>query len=116
MSLCTSTNMHACNSEGGNPKVKGFFKVKLNIKSQLIKLGPTHLGPLKIKVLLKANLIELGQCVIENHGVIENQNVGTSYQSKSASLLVNSISPTNLLLLTYKMGTLRAPLIRIFHL
>jgi hypothetical protein len=50
----------ACNSEGGNPKVKtGFFKVKLNIKSQLIKLGPTHLVPLKIKVLLKANLMNL---------------------------------------------------------
>ncbi len=112
MSLCTSTNMHACNSEGGNPKVK------LNIKSQLIKLGPTHLGPLKIKVLLKANLMNLVNVSLRTMESlrIKNQNVGTSYQSKSASLLVNSISPTNLLLLTCKMGTLRAPLICIFHL
>lgn len=98
----------------------GLFKVKLNMvfKSQLIKLGQHTLevGALENQGAFKSQLDELGQYVIDNHGIIENQNVGPYYQSKSAPLLVNSISPTNLLLLAYKMGTLRAPLIRIFHL
>ncbi len=85
--------------------------------------GPTRqhtleVGALENRSAFKSQLDELGQYVIENHGIIEIQNVGTNYQSKSAPLLVNSIgvSTTNLLLLTYKMSTLRAPLIRIFHL
>jgi hypothetical protein len=114
----------ACNSEGGIPKVKiGLFKVKLTMVLVLranYQVGQCTLevGALENQSAFKSQLDELGQYVIENHGVIENQNVGTYYQSKGAPLLVNSIgvSRPNLLSLTYKMSTLRAPLICIFHL
>jgi hypothetical protein len=46
-----------------------------------------EVGALENQGTLKSQLDELGQYVIENHGVIENQNVGTYYQSKSATFV-----------------------------
>jgi hypothetical protein len=106
--MCTSTKMHAILREE-------IPKWNWIVIANLPSLANTP-GALENQGAFKSQLDELGQCVIENHGVIGNQNVGTYYQSKSTPLLVNSISPTNLLLLTYKMCTLRAPLICIFHL
>jgi hypothetical protein len=61
----------------------GLFKVKLNMvfKSQLIKLGQHTLevGALENQGAFKSQLDELGQYVIDNHGIIENQNVQIYY-------------------------------------
>lgn len=74
--MCTSTKMHAIVREEIPKWKQHFSKWNWILRANSSSLANTP-GALENQGAFKGQLDELGQCVIENHGVIENQNVGT---------------------------------------